>query len=146
MKNSSSKASPAKMKTAATPRTKPAPAEKTPAVKKTAARKTPSAVKRASSAKPKSAATESATATETVIIARADVGFGNELFLRGNGPGLSWDRGILLACTDSDCWSWRSTDAKVPFEFKILLNDEQWSTGENWPISPGEKKEVAPEF
>ena len=142
MKKTSSKTSSVEKKTAATSRTKSAAAapKATAPAKKPVTRKTPSAVKRATPAKSKTAG------KETAIIARANVGFGNRLYLRGNGPGLSWDRGVLLSCTDSDCWTWRSTDAKTPFEFKILLNDEQWSHGENWTIAPGETKDVTPRF
>lgn len=79
-------------------------------------------------------------------MACVDVGYGNELFLRGDGPGLSWDRGTRMSCSASDCWTWSSSEVQAPFECKIVLNDEQWSHDENVRISPGETRETTPAF
>src|SRR5512136_2511305 len=42
----------------------------------------------------------------TVIEAKINVGFGNSLFIRGQGAQLSWDKGLPLKCTDSSTWIW----------------------------------------
>jgi hypothetical protein len=81
----------------------------------------------------------------TVIEAKIDVGFGNQLYLRGQGAGLSWDRGIPLECVDSK--KWRLT---VPVEdkllFKLLLNDSVWAKGEDVVVTPGQRVEITPAF
>src|SRR5579872_5239985 len=39
-------------------------------------------------------------AEPVTIEAKIDVGFGNTLYLRGEGPGLSWTQGVPLTCVD----------------------------------------------
>lgn len=81
----------------------------------------------------------------TIIEAKIDVGFGNQLFLRGQGPGLSWDRGIPLECVDSK--TWRLTfPAEEKLLFKLLLNDSVWAQGEDVTVTPGQRVEVTPAF
>ena len=65
----------------------------------------------------------------TTIAARTDVGFGNVLFIRGGGPGLSWDSGRPMICQSDDLWTFDVLDAEKSVAFKFLINDEQWSTG-----------------
>jgi hypothetical protein len=77
--------------------------------------------------------------------ARIDVGFGNSLFVRGEGHGLSWDQGIPLTCVDASTWTW-SGQAEDKVKFKLLLNDAVWSKGEDLVVAPGDKLEVAPTF
>ena len=86
-----------------------------------------------------------ARSASTVIEAKIDVGFGNQLFLRGQGPGLSWDRGIPLECVDSR--TWRLTfPAEEKLLFKLLLNDSVWAKGEDVVITPGQRVEITPAF
>lgn len=94
---------------------------------------------------PQKSATNAAKRPVTVIEARVDVGFGNNLFLRGQGAGLSWDRGIPLTCLDGKIWQWKGN---VPdrLTFKLLLNDSVWSKGEDLVAAPGQKIEVVPTF
>jgi hypothetical protein len=81
----------------------------------------------------------------TTIDVKMDVGFGNAIFLRGAGSGLTWDRGIPLVCVDGTTWRWSQT-VSDPITFKILLNDKVWSAGNDLTITPGQKLEVAPSF
>jgi hypothetical protein len=81
----------------------------------------------------------------TTIDVKMDVGFGNAIFLRGQGCGLTWDRGIPLVCVDGATWRWSQT-VTDPVTFKILLNDKVWSAGNDLTIAPGQKLEVAPSF
>jgi len=86
-----------------------------------------------------------ARSTSTVIEAKIDVGFGNQLFLRGQGSGLSWDRGIPLECVDSK--TWRLTfPAQEKLLFKFLLNDSVWAKGEDVVVTPGQCVEITPAF
>jgi hypothetical protein len=82
---------------------------------------------------------------KTTIEAKIDVGFGNNLFLRGQGAGLSWDRGIPLTCIDGKTWQW-SAVANDKLTFKLLLNDTVWAKGADLVATPGQKVEVAPAF
>jgi len=79
------------------------------------------------------------------IEAKIDVGFGNALFLRGQGAGLTWERGVPLACVDGKTWRW-SQKASAPITFKVLLNDQVWSAGDDLVVAPGQKVEVSPIF
>lgn len=82
----------------------------------------------------------------TTIVARVDVGFGNQLYLRGEGPGLSWDRGVLMDCTSNDRWSYTISSATQPIVFKVLLNDQVWSSGDDYTVAPGETAAFTPSF
>jgi hypothetical protein len=91
---------------------------------------------------------KSATATTTTpvtIEAKIDVGFGNKLFVRGAGEGLSWERGIPLENVDSKTWR-LTVPAKDKVQFKLLLNDSVWAQGEDLVAAPGKKIEVIPAF
>jgi hypothetical protein len=85
-------------------------------------------------------------APATVISARVDVGFGNHLYLRGEGPGLSWDHGIAMDCVAADGWGLTLKGATSPVVFKVLLNDEKWSTGNDYVVEPGQSVTITPTF
>lgn len=42
----------------------------------------------------------------TRVVIHCDVGFNNNIFIRGNGANLSWDKGIMLLNTRPDEWVW----------------------------------------
>jgi len=88
---------------------------------------------------------EKADASETIIDVKLDVGFGNALYLRGDGAGLTWERGVPLACIDAKTWRW-SQRLKNPITFKVLINDRIWSAGGDVTAAPGQKLELAPAF
>jgi hypothetical protein len=79
------------------------------------------------------------------IEARIDVGFGNRLFLRGQGEGLSWDRGTPLECVDSQTWR-LIVPSKDKLQFKLLINDSVWAKGEDVVATPGKRVELVPAF
>ena len=81
----------------------------------------------------------------TVIEAKIDVGFGNHLFVRGQGAGLSWERGTPLTCVGPDTWR-LAIEASDRLKFKLLLNDRVWASGEDVVASPGKQVEVKPAF
>ena len=95
--------------------------------------------------KPSPTAPPSNSGAVATIDVKMDVGFGNAIFLRGQGSGLTWDRGIPLVCVDGKTWRWTQT-VTAPIKFKILLNDKVWSEGNDLTIAPGQKLEVAPHF
>jgi len=119
--------------------TKKAPANEKAAVKKIAKKKT--------GAKRKTATEKTASGKPiTIVVAKIDVGYGNHLFMRGDGHGLSWDRGILMTNTASDEWMLLAEGIEEDFECKVLLNDAAWSKGENIRIKAGKKSVILPEF
>jgi hypothetical protein len=82
----------------------------------------------------------------TVITAHIDVGFGNTLFIRGDGPGLTWTKGVPLGCTSVDRWTISLLVTNRPVVFKLLINDKTWSTGEDYTAQPGGSTVVTPAF
>lgn len=129
---------------------KKAPAKKVAAkkapVKKTAAKKTAAkAAPKPASAKP-AAAPAKGTVEKTTIIARVDVGFGNSLYLRGEGNGLSWDKGTLLENAGPYEWTFSTTEAKGDLTFKFLINDEMWAEGDNITVAKGGTSISSPVF
>ncbi|SDS37706.1 hypothetical protein [Opitutus sp. GAS368] len=82
----------------------------------------------------------------TFISAQIDIGFGNHLFLRGEGPGLSWDRGVAMDCTGAGLWTASVKNAKAPVTFKVLVNDLSWSSGEDFVAAPGQSVTITPSF
>ena len=85
-------------------------------------------------------------AVVTTISAQIDVGFGNSLYLRGDGPGLSWDRGVLMECVGDDRWSVALPESARPIVCKFLVNDQVWSTGEDFIAKSGATTVFAPLF
>ena len=86
-----------------------------------------------------------AAAAPITIEAKIDVGFGNRLFLRGQGEGLSWDRGIPLECVDPQTWR-LTVPAREKLQFKLLINDSVWAKGEDVVVPPGKRVELVPAF
>lgn len=85
-------------------------------------------------------------AAATEVEARIDVGLGNTLFIRGQGDGLSWDKGTPLTCKEASRWVWSTLSASERVVFKLLLNDIIWSQGEDMVVQPGKRIEVVPRF
>jgi hypothetical protein len=83
---------------------------------------------------------------KTVVTAKVDVGFGNTLYIRGEGPGLTWDSGVPLDCAGAAEWTISFSGAQRPIVFKFLLNDETWAAGENLTVAPGASGEFTPVF
>lgn len=129
----------------------PTPPAKKAAVKKVAVKKVAETAPPAAKAVKKVAKkiTKKATlpkAPLTTIVAKIDVGFGNTLTLRGDSAGLSWDKGIVMGCADSNEWVWSSNTVSTPIEFKVLINDEVWAEGANAMVAPGERVVIEPTF
>lgn len=135
----------ATVKSAKTSEATPKTPKKT--VKKAAA-VAPAAPRAKKSAAPKAPAVKAAPAkvASTVIVAAIDVGFGNALYVRGEGPGLSWDIGLPMVCVADDKWSVELPVAARPVVFKFLLNDTTWCVGSDYVVGPGEHVTLTPEF
>lgn len=84
--------------------------------------------------------------TFTTVTAQIDVGFGNTLYIRGEGGGLNWETGVAMTCTADDAWAVKLPVGAEPVTFKFLLNDLIWCGGENYVVAPGSKVTVTPLF
>ncbi len=82
----------------------------------------------------------------TRIIARVDVRFGNTLFVRGEGGGLSWTEGSPMENISADEWKWETPEADSGIVFKFLVNDEIWSNGDDQTVAAGSTSISTPSF
>lgn len=115
------------------------------ATKKVATKKA-AAPKKAATTKPKATKKAKPAVSETSIIANIDVGFGNSLFIRGNGAGLSWESGTELKNISESEWSFTTAGASDELAFKFLLNDEIWADGEDLTVAAGKTSISSPTF
>ena len=123
----------------------PAPAAPAAPAKAQKVKKTPAApAVKAPKAQPK-AKSKPATVS-TTIVAAIDIGFGNHLTLRGEGPGLSWEAGVPLECVADDRWSITLPESAQPIVCKFLLNDTTWCAGEDYTVLPGSTVILSPTF
>lgn len=109
-------------------------------------KKQPQKKTKASTENPQEIVKNSETEKKTRITINYDVGFNNHLFLRGQGAGLSWEKGVKLKNVKADEWAWETT---LPFEcceFKVLINDQHYEIGENHQIKGGSSIKYAPRF
>jgi hypothetical protein len=83
----------------------------------------------------------------TRLLVTAYIGIGNRLFIRGTGPGLSWDKGVPLQFVSIGKWRWESNDASEPMEFKLYKNDEIECVALGaQSLDPGQQQEVTAAF
>lgn len=79
----------------------------------------------------------------TRLIATAYIGIGNKLYIRGDGPGLSWDKGVPLQFVSIGKWRWESPDASAPISAKLYKNDQIECSGlGTLTLEPGRQHEV----
>jgi hypothetical protein len=83
----------------------------------------------------------------TRLVVTAYIGIGNRLFIRGSGPGLSWEKGVPLQFISIGKWRWETNDATSAVQFKLYKNDELECTalGEQ-ALDPGHQQEVTAAF
>jgi hypothetical protein len=83
----------------------------------------------------------------TRLLVTAYIGIGNRLFIRGHGPGLSWDKGVPLQFVSIGKWRWETNDAGGPVRFRLYKNDavECAALGEQ-SVEPGHQQEVTAAF
>lgn len=84
--------------------------------------------------------------TKTRVVIKYDIGFSNELFIRGQGAGLSWDKGEKLKNTQADEWVWEPKAAFQECTFKVLINDQSYECGDNHEIKSGAQFTYTPDF
>lgn len=147
-KTSKSAAKPEKATTPAKPA--PSPVTKTTSTAKRKSSKAVASVPAVNDDVAPTAAPQVKSATSvplaTTIVAQIDVGFGNTLYVRGEGPGLSWEVGVPLDCVADDKWSLRLPETAKPIVFKFLINDQNWCLGDDFVAQPGTTLTLSPLF
>lgn len=111
------------------------------AAKKVAARKVAT-----KTAAPKVLDAKGGSSPVTTVVARVDVGYGNTLYIRGEGAGLTWTVGKPMVCAGDAEWTWGTRDAGSGLVFKFLINDEIWSHGEDISVAAGGTAISSPNF
>lgn len=83
----------------------------------------------------------------TRLIVTAYIGIGNRLFIRGDGPGLAWDKGVPLTFVSIGKWRWETNDATSTIRFRLFKNDtvECTTLGEA-SVEPGAQRELSAAF
>ena len=82
----------------------------------------------------------------TSVIANVMIGIGNKPYVRGEGPGLSWDEGVAMNFIEIGKWAWSPPRKNASLTIQIYRNDEDPDKGGKYEIKPGDKFEVTPEF
>ncbi len=83
----------------------------------------------------------------TRLIVTAYIGIGNRLFIRGEGPGLSWEKGVPLQFVSIGKWRWETGDAAAPVKFKLYKNDDtECAALGTQSLDPGQQQEVTAAF
>lgn len=82
----------------------------------------------------------------TRLLATAYIGIGNKLFIRGDGPGLSWDKGVPMQFVSIGKWGWATQDTAGPVRVKLLKNDETAALTGDLTLEPGRHTEVTALF
>jgi|GEM_PF-1645703 len=85
--------------------------------------------------------------TMTKITVKCNCGFGNNLYIRGQGvPGLTWEKGIVMKNLKADEWVWESDKPFTKGEIKVTLNDKQFEVGPNHIIECSKQLSFIPRF
>lgn len=103
----------------------------------------PSAVIEEAPAKAESSASSDGA---TRLLVTAYIGIGNKLFIRGDGPGLSWDKGVPMQFVSIGKWGWASHEAAGPVTCKLYKNDESAALSGEVTLDPGKHVEVTALF
>jgi hypothetical protein len=83
----------------------------------------------------------------TRLLVTAYIGIGNRLFIRGDGPGLTWEKGLPLQFVSIGKWRWETAEAAAPIKFKLYKNDEiEWAGLGESTLAPGRQQELTASF
>ena len=77
-----------------------------------------------------------------------DVGLGNRITVRGDTAPFGWDCGIDTQNTADDVWEFQVERivAGKTFQFKPLINDATYSSGENFVAAGRKSLDIYPTF
>ena len=82
----------------------------------------------------------------TSVIANVMIGIGNKPFLRGEGPGLSWDEGVPMNFIEIGKWSWSPPRKNASLTVQLYRNDEDPDQTGKIEVKAGDKIEINPDF
>lgn len=82
----------------------------------------------------------------TRLLVTAYIGIGNKLYIRGDGPGLSWDKGVPMKFVSIGKWGWATDEATGPVACKLYKNDETAALSGEVFLEPGQHVEVTALF
>jgi len=83
----------------------------------------------------------------TRLVVTSYIGIGNKLFLRGEGPGLSWDHGQPLDFVSIGKWRWQSSELTGSVKVRLFKNDRVECPGLGVILlEPGHQTEVTAKF
>jgi hypothetical protein len=82
----------------------------------------------------------------TRLLVTAYIGIGNKLYIRGDGPGLSWDKGVPMKFVSIGKWGWATDEATGPVACKLYKNDETAALSGEIFLEPGQHVEVTALF
>jgi hypothetical protein len=74
------------------------------------------------------------------------IGIGNKLHIRGEGAGLSWNKGVALQFVSIGRWRWETDKATEPVAFKIYKNDRLEAPNGEITLLPGTELEISATF
>lgn len=84
---------------------------------------------------------------QTKVLIHCDAGFGNTLYIRGDTLPLNWNFGMKCENVSSDTWEYTmERPVSGSAEFKVLLNDSTWESGNNHVVQVGNTVEIWPSF
>lgn len=84
-------------------------------------------------------------ALPTLITIQYPARLGEHLYIRGEGSGFTWGQKVPLISIDANTWQLRQP-MQGEFRFKILLNNEEWETGNDHPAKGGDAVSATPVF
>lgn len=82
----------------------------------------------------------------TTLTVHALPGLGKKPFIRGQGPGLSWNHGTPMELIETGKWQWTSPDSSQPVILRVYKDDDIPAEGEAIALEPGEQLEITPTF
>ena len=82
----------------------------------------------------------------TTVVANVMIGIGNKPYLRGEGPGLSWEEGVSMNFIEIGKWAWSSPRKNASLTVQVYRNDQDPDKGGKIEVKPGQKLEITPDF
>ena len=82
----------------------------------------------------------------TTVVANVMIGIGNKPYLRGEGPGLSWDEGVPMNFIEIGKWAWSPSRKNASLTVQVYRNDQDPDKGGKIEVKPSQKLEITPDF
>jgi hypothetical protein len=82
----------------------------------------------------------------TSVVANVMIGIGNKPYLRGEGPGLSWDEGVPMNFIEIGKWAWSPSRKNASLTVQLYRNDNDPDQSGKIEVKAGEKIEITPDF